>query len=206
MFDAYIFDLDLCICNTYSMTGPFFDPVLALLRAADIDDGTKVRAEEALWSSSLEDVATRYALPDGLVEDMRAAYRRIEVPDSVRSYGDEGAIRLLPGKKFLVTSGYRTFQESKIEKLRIRQLFDGIYVDATDDPKKRPGKRRIFADLLAEHRWAPVKVLVVGDNPHSELSAGRALGMKTAQTERPNVARWNDADYHIDSLHELSFL
>ena len=49
-------------------------------------------------------------------------------------------------------------------------------------------------------------MLVVGDNPRSELGAAKEVGIKTVQTLRPNIIRWDEADAHIISLYELKEL
>ena len=47
------------------------------------------------------------------------------------------------------------------------------------------------------------KLLVVGDNPLSELAAGRALGATTVQTVRPGVEPWPLADHRVEGLQGL---
>jgi putative hydrolase of the HAD superfamily len=52
----------------------------------------------------------------------------------------------------------------------------------------------------------PEEVLVVGDNPESEIEAGNQLGITTVQILRPGVTRGNNASYYIDELAELTML
>ena len=66
------------------------------------------------------------------------------------------------------------------------------------------GKKRIFEELLKKNGWRKDEVLVVGDNPASELSAAKSLGILTVQTLRPTIERWEEADYHIQSFRELA--
>jgi putative hydrolase of the HAD superfamily len=49
-------------------------------------------------------------------------------------------------------------------------------------------------------------MLIVGDNPDSELAAGRKLSIRTVQTLRPGVPRYPDATHHISSFYELPLL
>ena len=98
------------------------------------------------------------------------------------------------------------FQETKIAKLGIAHLFDEIIIDVLDDPNKRKGKTKIFEEILESNKWNKEEVLVVGDNPHSELGAAKALGITTVQTVRPTVIKWKGADHHIESLRELKTL
>jgi FMN phosphatase YigB (HAD superfamily) len=50
------------------------------------------------------------------------------------------------------------------------------------------------------------KVLIVGDNPDSEIEAGNRLGIKTVQILRPGVPRADNASYHIQTFHQLKML
>lgn len=46
-------------------------------------------------------------------------------------------------------------------------------------------------------------MLVVGDNPDSEIEAGNRLGIKTVQILRPGVPFGDSATYHVRSLSEV---
>lgn len=200
---AIIFDLDMCILDTHSLTGPFFKPVLDMLHSAALPNEQKQQIEAQLWTTSLDDTIKLFSIPDDIATAMRAAYLDVQVPDGIYTYGDEESIRALTVKKFLVTSGYRKFQQTKIDKLGIADLFDGIIIDASDMPEQRKGKKVIFQEIMQTNGWLPSEIMVVGDNPLSELAAGKALGMITVQTLRPTVVKWPEADYHIMSLTEL---
>lgn len=198
-----IFDLDMCILNTRTLTGPFFQPVLDALYNSDLPPELKEKINYQLWTTSLEDTVEMFFIPEGIAERMREAYRRIEVPDGIKTFGDEAYIQDLPVMKILVTMGYVRFQRTKIEKLGIAHLFDAIIIDALDYKDERKGKKKIFEELLKKNGWKEDEVLVVGDNPASELGAAKALGIPTVQTLRPTIVRWDEADYHIYSLSEL---
>lgn len=208
MIKGIIFDLDMCILDAHAFTGTFFDPVLDALHNSDLPKELKERIDYQLWTTSLDDTMEMFSVPEDIAERMREAYRKIEVPDDIKtkSYGDEECIRDLPVKKFLVTSGYKKFQETKIVRLGITSLFDEIIIDALDDRNTRKGKKKIFQEILENNSWEKNEVLVVGDNPMSELGAAKSLGIPTVQTLRPTVVRWDDATHHIKSFNELKAL
>jgi putative hydrolase of the HAD superfamily len=203
MIKAIIFDLDMCILNTLSLTGSFFDPVLNVLRNSDLTDEQKEKIESQLWTTSLDDTVKMFDVPQALAENLSEAYRQIEVPEGIKSYGDERYIKNLPVKNILVTSGYTKFQTTKIDKLKIAVLFDNIIIDALDEPSQRKGKKQIFEELLQKNHWNANEVLVIGDNPSSELGTAKSLGITTVQTLRPTITKWDDADYHIANFKEL---
>jgi FMN phosphatase YigB (HAD superfamily) len=49
-------------------------------------------------------------------------------------------------------------------------------------------------------------VLIVGDNPDSEIAIGVRLGIRTVQMLRPGDPRSPAATHHIQTLHELKQL
>ena len=208
MVKGIVFDLDNCIFDTRSMGEDVIDPVLKPVTSSDLPREIKRGVAEALWTTALEDVIDQYRLPPEVAEKMREACRTIEIPKerSIKTFGDEQCIADLPVKKYLVTSGYRKFQQSKIDRLHIAGLFDEIIINDADYREERKGKVQIFKEILETEKWDTSEVLVVGDNPKSELGAARAVGVKCVQILRPQVIKWNTADYHIESLCELRFL
>jgi FMN phosphatase YigB (HAD superfamily) len=117
-------------------------------------------------------------------------------------YGDLPILAELPAQHFLVTSGFRRLQESKIKALNLAPFFTALYVDAIDEPD-RLGKQGVFARILTDYELTSAEVLVVGDNADSEIRVGNHLGMRTVQTLRPGVPRASTATFHIHSLSEL---
>ena len=123
----------------------------------------------------------------------------------MHGYGDLAILAELRAWRFLVTSGFRRLQESKIKALKLDPLFTAVYVDAIDEPD-RLGKQALFERILREYELTPTEVLIVGDNADSEIEAGNRLGIKTVQTLRPGVVRASTATFHIHSLAELKQL
>jgi FMN phosphatase YigB (HAD superfamily) len=120
----------------------------------------------------------------------------------MHGYGDLAESPELRSKRFLVTSGFRRLQESKVRALDARAHFDEIYIDAIDEPDRK-GKGAIFEDILRTHSLQPHETLVVGDDADSEIAAGNRLGIPTVQILRPGVARAPNAMHHIASFKEL---
>ncbi len=208
MIKAIIFDLDRCILNPKSLDVDILDPVLAPLYASNVSAELKQKMSEVLWHTAFEDAVVLYGVPADIAQRMRVECRRLEIPagKEIYSYGDESYIPALPVKKFLVTSGFRNFQTSKITKLGIAGMFDGIFIDESDDLTIRKKKKKIFEEILGANDLQKEEVLVVGDNPISELKAAKELGIVAIQTLRPGVQKWDQADYHVTSLSELAEL
>ncbi|MDB4893686.1 MAG: hypothetical protein JWL61_5541 [Gemmatimonadetes bacterium] len=208
MIKAIIFDLDNCLSAADESSRQLLEPVFTAVRESNhgtLSDGILERAFDDCWRDSFDVVAQRHGFSRAMLEAGWNAAAHAEVTTPLQGYPDLGALRELRGKLFLVTSGFRRLQESKISALRIAELFTEVHVDAIDEENRR-GKQRIFADILASHGLSPDEVLVVGDNPNSEIEAGNRLGITTVQILRPGVTRGNNAAYYIDELAELALL
>ena len=106
----------------------------------------------------------------------------------MKGYPDLSVLRELTSDLYLVTSGFRRLQQSKIKALGFEQLFKGIFIDAVDEPERK-GKEGIFRSIMDAAGLSPEEVIVVGDNPDSEIEVGNRLGIRTVQILRPGVPR-----------------
>ncbi len=208
MIKAIIFDLDNCVFDTSSMGGGVVEPVYKVLFDSSLPEETKLAARAAMKTDALPVVLERFSIPAEIGNAMRAEYCNMVLPPerNAATYGDDHYIKNFAVLKFLVTTGYEKFQRSKIERVGIASLFDEVRIDIVDDPKNIKGKKRIFEEILAEYKLQKEEVLVVGDNPRSELQAAKELGIIAIQSLRPGVQKWGDADYHIESFSELAAL
>ena len=127
-----------------------------------------------------------------------------ETSARLRVFGRRADVRLkdLSVLRFLVTSGFRRLQESKVRAFGFADWFAAIYIDALDEPNRR-GKHGFFQDILSAQGLQPDEVLVVGDNPDSEIEPGNRLGMKTIQVLRSGVPPSERATRQIRGLREL---
>ena len=185
-----------------------FGPAIDAIRLANRGTLSEEAFNDAIsdcWRHPLDWVATKYGFSDAMVSAGWNVLATIEVKEPMHGYGDLAMLSDLPARLFLVTSGFRRLQESKINALRLRPLFTAIYVDAIDEAERR-GKQSLFEQILAIYRFRPADVLVVGDDADSEIAAGNQLGIRTVQTLRPGVPRANNATFYVHSLGELKEL
>ncbi len=205
---AIIFDLDNCLAAANEVGEQLFAPAIDAIRKANhgaLSEESLSKAFADCWKHPLDWVANKY----GFSEEMLAAGSQVlavtEVKEPMYGYGDLAALAELPVRHFLVTSGFRRLQESKVKALGLIQLFTAIHVDAIDE-RGRKGKQGLFELILDTYEFRPAEVLVIGDNSDSEIEAGNQLGIKTVQTLRPGVPRAANATFHIHSLAELNEL
>lgn len=208
MTDAIVFDLDSCISAADEPGRELFQPAFSAIERTSREshfDGDLAGAFADMWRLPFDHVAKKRGFTPAMVEAGWSAFLKIEVATPMRGYGDLDELRALPVQRFLVTSGFRRLQESKIRALGIAPLFQQIVVDAIDEPGAK-GKRIIIEGMIRDHGLDPARMLIVGDNADSELAAGRALGIRTVQTLRPGVPRDPNAAHHIGHFRELKAL
>ena len=202
---ALIFDLDNCLAAADEVGAEFYQPAFTAMRKANRGTLSEQQLEEAFsdcWRQPLDHVARRYGFSREMLAAGWAIFSEMAVQTPMKGYGDLEVLKDLPFQRYLVTSGFRRLQESKIKALNLAPLFERIEIDAIDEAGRK-GKRGIFESILEAASMSGKEVVVVGDNPDSEIEAGNALGMKTVQILRPGVSRGNNADWYIHSLAEL---
>ena len=205
---AVIFDLDNCLCPADAVGRALYEAAFDAIRAAN--DGRVAPAAldaalEACWHTAFDLVARQYGFSETMTRAGDAAFRQVEVHGPLQSYADLALVKELPLRRYLVTTGYRRLQESKIRALGIAPWFEQVLVDAIDEPG-HPGKKMAFQQIAQRDGFAPHDVMVVGDNPVSDLAAGRALGMVTVQLLRPGVLPADDVDHRFAGLREVLVL
>lgn len=202
---AIIFDLDNCLAPADEVGPELLEPVFAAVRAANHGALTSDALDAAFrdcWVHAFDHIAERYRFTDSMRDAGWRAFRQIEVTVPLHGYGDLDVLPSLGERRFLVTSGFRRLQESKVRSLGISASFDAVIVDAIDEPRRR-GKERIFAELRADARLEPSEILVVGDNAASELAAAARPGLPSAQVLRPGVVAAPNVTVRVPDLHRL---
>lgn len=203
MIRAIIYDLDNTLFPTNTIKPvlyPFFD---ALKQANHtLSDKILQRSFDALWKNPFHIVAREYAFSKEMIAAGEAVLAGLSLDFKIKPYPDVYVIDKLPVDNFLVTSGFTKIQNAKIDNLDLRAIFKEIFID---DPSvnEKPGKRPIFKDIMLVNDLQPDQVLVVGDNPVSEIRAGNGLGIITIQILRNGVEKSKEANYYINSLQEL---
>jgi putative hydrolase of the HAD superfamily len=202
---AILFDLDNCLAAADEPGEQLLEPVFAAVRAAN--DGALTDAEldaafRDCWFHAFDFVAATHRFTPRMRAAGWEAFHRVEVRGEMHGYGDLALLPSLGERRFLVTSGFRRLQESKVRALGIATCFDAVVVDAIDEPARR-GKERIFRDIIRDFDLDAAEVLVVGDNPESELAAAARLGLQSAQIVRPGVTPADGVTVHVRDLAEL---
>jgi putative hydrolase of the HAD superfamily len=200
-----IFDLDSCLSPADEAGRQLFRPAFdAIIRANQGSHTREVlqQAFEDMWRLPYDFVSEKFHFTKEMVDAGWNELLQVEVTSPMSGYGDLPILSELPGALFLVTSGFRRLQESKIRALGINRWFKAIYVDAIDEPGHR-GKQPIFEEIIKSNHFRPEQVVIIGDNPDSELAVGLRLGLLTVQTLRPGVPYAAGVAHRVRNLQEL---
>jgi HAD superfamily hydrolase (TIGR01549 family) len=208
MIRALILDLDNCLAAANEVGEDVFKPAFEAMRNANrgtLTDEQLAEAFEEIWRNPLDFVASKFGFSQEMLAAGWKAFSQTVIETPMKGYGDLAVLQELPFQLYLVTSGFRGLQESKVKALQIADLFREIEIDAIDEDDRK-GKQGVFASILERKKLKPEEVIVVGDNPDSEIEAGNRLGIRTVQILRPGVLRANNAAFYIETFHELKTL
>ena len=207
MIRTLICDLDNTLFPARTVPRAAVEPALDRVRLANrtgprISDARLDEALEACWDRAFDEVARLYDLPEALCHAWEMAATELEVTAPLELYADVDVLWSLPLRRFLVTTGYRRFQESKIRALGLASRFEAIYIDALGETH-RSGKETLFRQILSEQQADVPETAVLGDSAEGELLAGERLGLWTIQILREGVVPAPQANSQIRSLVEL---
>jgi len=137
MTKAIIFDLDSCLSPADEPGQELFAPAFdAITRAnhGSHDVSVLQQAFADMWRLPFDFVAEKYRFTPEMKDAGWKVMAKLEVTKAMSGYGDLDVLKKLPVLKFVVTSGFRRLQESKIRALGIAPVCTAIYIDAIDEP------------------------------------------------------------------------
>lgn len=201
-----ILDLDDTIFETKSMNPKIFESSILVLKNYYSNKAPYKwkKIEMDLWSKPIDIVFSTYNTPKEIVERFNTEISTIEFKElNISPFKDYHIIRNNTSNKVLVTTGLKELQMAKVKALAIENDFERIYID---DPREVPrrNKKQIFESILEEFKLLPEHIWIIGDNPESEIKAGKALKMKTIQRKSASKKISRLSDFVISSFEELS--
>jgi len=198
-FKAIIYDLDNTIFPVSSIGDKLFGPLFDLIESSGQHNESMTDIRKAIMRTPFRLVAQRYNFSDELTQKGIALQEIMDYKEEMNTFEDYPEIINIPGERFLVTTGFKTMQFSKIRQLGITGDFKEIHVVNPVETSKK----EVFADILKRYDYKPEEVLVVGDDPESEIAAAKALGIPTVLYDKYNEQDAATAAYKIDHFSVL---
>jgi len=177
---AIIFDLDNTIYSVSSIGEKLFQGLFNLIETDGGYQGDFDAVKEALQKQPFQAVAKQYHFHPDLAEKGVAMLSDLSYDGMIEPFDDYSEYRLQTHDgllEFLVTTGFTKLQWSKIKQMGLESDFNACFV--VDPARSDRTKKDVFVEILAKYKLKPQEVLVLGDDVHSEIKAGKELGMET---------------------------
>jgi putative hydrolase of the HAD superfamily len=179
---ALIFDLDNTIYPVSSIADNLFAKLFAVLdeysgtiNLGDNDCVNKIKEE--MTRRPFQYIADKYELDKDLNDKMVDTLRTMTYDMPIQPFENYHHLRKITLDKFLVTTGFVKLQMSKVVQLGIEQDFKEIMIVDPDVSNKT--KKDVFADIMQKYNYQPADLLIIGDDPDSEIKAAMTLGIDT---------------------------
>jgi putative hydrolase of the HAD superfamily len=176
---ALILDLDNTIYPVSSIAGNLFEQLFNLLdeNINSLDDGAIEKVKDELKRRPYHLVADKYNFSPELKNKGNDFLKDISYDLPMQPFEEYHSIRSSNLTKFLVTTGFTKLQWSKVKMLGIGADFAEIHI--VDPVLSTQTKKDVFAEILKKYNYQADEVLVIGDDPESEIKAATELGIET---------------------------
>ena len=173
---AIIFDLDNTIYSVLSIGHDLFHSLFELIikYGHHIENMDKIKDD--IMRRPFQLVANDYDFGETLIQKATHLLQNLTYNDPIEFYPDYKFVRLFQADKFLVTTGFKKLQQSKIEKLCIAEDFIEIHI--IDPTATTTTKKDVFADIMQRHNYNSTDILVIGDDLNSEIKAAIELNIE----------------------------
>lgn len=176
---AIILDLDNTIYPVPSIGNQLFGPLFNLIEQSGAYKGELALIKSDIMRRPFQWVAKEYSFSPQLTKECLELLRTLCYVGPMEAFPDYEYVRKLPCKKYLVTTGFTKMQQTKIDQLGIRGDFEEVIV--VDPDESDLTKKDIFQKILQDYQYKPKEVVVIGDDPKSELQAAEDLGIIAVQ-------------------------
>jgi putative hydrolase of the HAD superfamily len=172
-----IIDLDNTIFPVSAIGEKLFAPLFRLLASPEyqISGATIEKAKAQIMKIPFQKVALEFGFPADLTERALELLRNLTYNEPMSYFEDYPIIRELNCMKFLLTTGFKKLQESKIRSLGIQDDFTEIFV--IDPDNSNMTKKDAMIHIMDKYKIQPENLVVVGDDPDSEIKAANELNL-----------------------------
>lgn len=194
---ALLFDLDNTLYPVPSIGEELFKPVFDLIAKEHEEDLDAIKKE--MMGTPFRKVAEKYGMSKELTGKAIAIQDELEYNKPIATFEDYHIISEIPCERFLITTGFYKMQQSKVKNMGIADDFKEFHiVDPTQTSKKE-----VFADIMRRYNYKPEELLVVGDDPESELKAAAELGIDTVLYGPEEGKDTSQVTYKITNYNQL---
>lgn len=199
---AMIYDMDNTLFPVSDIGHELFRPLFERIEESGKHTDQMDNIKKDLMRKPYQEVAEIYEFDDELKKDGDNILTELTYDKEIKLFDDYPAILELPGDRYLVTTGYKKMQNSKIHNMGISQDFkDTIVVDPSISDLT---KKDIFDEIMRKNGYKASEVMVIGDDPDSEIKAAQDLGIETVLYNKLELTDHPSGDHIIKDFRELA--
>ena len=172
---ALLLDLDNTIFPVPQIGHRLFAPLFELLEQEGIPTHELNKIKDEVMRRPFQLVAEEHHFNEDLTSKCIEVLKELSYNDPIEPYEDYVHIQRLPHDKFIVTTGFRKMQQSKVDQLGLARDFKEVHI--IDPTTTKQLKKDVFAEIVHRHGYAKEDVLIIGDDLHSEIKAAQELGI-----------------------------
>lgn len=196
-----IIDLDNTIYSTYSIGEKLFKPIFDLIEKDKGFNSNIENIKKDIMRKPFQKVALEYNFSENLTKEGIEVLSSLDADLKMSVFEDYKYIKDLTCKKFLVTMGFLKMQEGKIKSLGISKDFDEIYI--IDPQVSNKTKKDVFLYIIEKYKLHKGDLVIVGDDPNSEIKAGIDLGIQTFLYDKLNLNSHSTDLNRIENFKQL---
>jgi len=204
MIRALIYDLDNTLYPVHEISDQVFAEVYKLMdeNTSGMSQNDIAKAKEEITHIPMQKTADKYGFDEEFKQQASDILANTAYDKPFYPYDDYRYVKQAQADKYLVTNGAIKLQSSKIKMLGIEPDFKKVYI--VDPSSTDKTKKDIFEEIIKAHDYKKDEVLVIGDDPESEIQAGKDIGLKTVlyDPEHKNTTA-DTADYVINNHQEI---
>jgi putative hydrolase of the HAD superfamily len=172
---AIILDLDNTIFPVPQIGHTLFAPLFALIEQEGSHAKELNEIKDEVMRRPFQQVAKDHHFSEELINKSTELLQTLAYNGTMHPYEDFAHIQRLPHDKYLVTTGFKKMQQSKVDHLGLAKDFKEIHI--IDPTTTKQVKKDVFAEIMHRHGYVPEDVMIVGDDLHSEIKAAQELGV-----------------------------
>ena len=201
---AIIFDLDNTIYSVRSIGNKLFGSLFDLIIQDGNHQDNLEKIKDEIMRRPFQQVAKNFGFSEQLTQRGTALLQGLEYMGQIEPFEDYHYVKNFRVDKYLVTTGFVKLQGSKIDGMRIREDFIEIHI--IDPATSGKTKKDVFDDITRRHGYNVSEIVVVGDDPQSEIKAARELDIEAVLFDKFN--RYPDVQSvpRISNFKELAEL
>lgn len=200
-YKAIILDLDNTIYPVHSIGDKLFETLFKLISNSREDKGRMEEIKNEIMRKPFQVVAKQFGLSEGLIIKGIELLKDLSYEALMNPFDGYEKMREIRIDKYLVTTGFRKLQQSKVERLGIENDFIEIHI--VDPMTSSQTKKDVFATIIKNHHYLKGEVVVVGDDPDSEISAANSLQLDAVLFDELNLHPEVTTNQRVTNYNEL---